>query len=327
MKQQTDQEDLIVRYFFDELSEEEQEQIEMRFLNDNLFFEQMLSVEDALIDAYVQGQLSERESEKVEKFLLFSPKRIREADFVRELIDDLARSKSANANNDASVPEKRPSRWRSLLALLGIENSSLRFSFALIPVLVLSLALAIWNLMLQKRLTRIKAEQIAMGKRTEELQKDMAAQAERNERLEQDIQKERGERERLEQQMAFIRESQTLTPPNDILTVSLKVDSLARGGGELQVIRIASSKRLLRLQIDIDRESDYKNYSAVINTFDGREIWSRDNVRFQSPASGRTALTIPARLFASNDYTLTIRGRTENGDVFDIGNYSFRVKK
>jgi hypothetical protein len=51
MKAKTD--DLVTRFLLDKLSESERRDVEERFLNDNEFFEEVISAEDALIDRYL----------------------------------------------------------------------------------------------------------------------------------------------------------------------------------------------------------------------------------------------------------------------------------
>jgi hypothetical protein len=81
----------MVRYLFGELSEEKHTKVEKRFLTDNRYFERLCSVEDALIDDYVQGTLSDKACKKIEGFLFCSPCLALEIDFVRGLIRCLSK--------------------------------------------------------------------------------------------------------------------------------------------------------------------------------------------------------------------------------------------
>ena len=78
MKDEIDNEGVLVRYLLGQLSEEEQQQIEHRAFDDNEFYRQVLEVEDDLRCAYAQGTLPLAQKELFEKrFLIFADERKR----------------------------------------------------------------------------------------------------------------------------------------------------------------------------------------------------------------------------------------------------------
>lgn len=328
MREKTNQEDLMVRYLLGELTEEEQEQIEARFLTDNQYFEQLCSVEDALIDDYVQDTLAEDERKKVGTLLLSSPRQAREIDFVRDLIRQIGENPSTELKQQSSIPVKRSARLRLLLELLRIKAPRRRLSFAVTCLLIVSgLSLAVWNLSLLRKIGEMENNQAVLEKRGKELQQQISGQEHEREAAVKELEDERKRREQLEQELSALEESRSPIPMPEIAAIDLNADSFSRNEGELRVVRIHPGLSRLRIRINLDKESDYKSYSAAINTFDGKRIWSKDRASAGQENPGRIILTVPASNLVNGDYTLTLKGQTEAGDIVDIGDYSFRVKK
>jgi hypothetical protein len=70
IKEDADNEKLMVRYLLGDLSEEQQVRVEGMFLGDDLHYEWLLALEDELFYDYVQGKLSTRERAQFnERFL------------------------------------------------------------------------------------------------------------------------------------------------------------------------------------------------------------------------------------------------------------------
>ncbi|MFL6212792.1 MAG: hypothetical protein ACJ74J_02750 [Blastocatellia bacterium] len=326
MDKQSEKENLIARYFSGELSEEEASRIEQQFLTDSQFFELMLSIENALIDDYVRGKLAEPERRKVEAFLQSSNRLARETEAVKQLIDDLAKTKTRAPSNAPAPPQGRPSRWQSLLAMIGIRDSGKRFSFALLwlPTLLAS-GLLIWNLILQHDLSQIKLKQVGLEENNRELARRLDTQTDHNDKLGQEIEAARRSSEQVRQEVATMQEAKTAAPVEDTATLALTIEAFTRGQGALKEVHIGRNTRWLRMRIDTGRD-DFTRYGATLRTFDGQLIWSEENLRPALPNRSRIVLTLPGKLFVNQDYTLTLVGQTDGGPAVELGDYSFRVK-
>lgn len=328
MKQKTKQEDLMIRYLLGEMTEEEQAQIEERFLTDNEYFEQLLSVEDALIDDYAQGVLTEYERSKVECLLLPSRRQARDVDFVKDLISFVSARPAVELNTENSMQAERPGKLRSLLALLRIRNTGKRFSIAAgLLSLVIILGMVIWNLALRKKVGQMETQQAVLENRDQVLQRQLEEQENKRNATVKELEDERRKRDQLEQELAALQKYRPVNSSNDIAILDLRADSFSRGGGELKIVSISAGLSRLEVRINLGSKGDYKSYGAVIKTFDGREIWSVDQIKPRQANLGRVVLTMPANIFSNDDYILTLKGQTEAGDMIEIGDYSFRVKK
>jgi hypothetical protein len=86
--------------------------------------------------------------------------------------------------------------------------------------------------------------------------------------------------------------------------------------------------RLVRLQIGIEPEEQYKTYAVELRTAAGRQVWTRENLTARTRGRARAvSLTLPAAALKSGDYELRLSGRQEGGESEDVGFYYFDVKK
>jgi hypothetical protein len=97
-------------YLLGGLSEAEREQIELRLLAEQDYYEQLLASEDELVDQYVRGSLPPGEKHRFEELILASPERQRDVRFARAWERYLA--SEAPAAQRASAPPA----WRFLFA-------------------------------------------------------------------------------------------------------------------------------------------------------------------------------------------------------------------
>ncbi|MEN3332707.1 MAG: hypothetical protein V7641_2072 [Blastocatellia bacterium] len=101
----------LTAYLLGELSDAEQEEIEVRYFTDDALFEQLLDIEDDLIDRYARGQISASQRRRLERHFLKSPARRKRVRFAEALL----RHVGALA---AEVRHQRRSWWRELMRLL-----------------------------------------------------------------------------------------------------------------------------------------------------------------------------------------------------------------
>jgi hypothetical protein len=323
--QKTEQEELMVRYLLGELPDEERSWIEEKFFIDNEFFEQLLSVEGALVDEYVRGELSPHEHERFEKAFLSSPQQQSEIEIAREVINSLFEPGPAGLRkaNVVAIP------WsKSLWIYLRSPNWSARLSLASLALIaVLVACVLVWNLNLQSKIGEIEAKRAAAEQREQELKQQIEAQGGSNQELAKAFENERTKREQLEREMADLRQSIPGAPPIDVASIVLNPDSVTRGGGEIETIYLRPGTRRLRIRINLDKKDSYKSYGGVIRTFNGQEIWREERLPDVRANTGSLVLTLPANLFANEDYRFTLTGQTESGDIVEIRDYFFRVRR
>jgi hypothetical protein len=128
-----DQGERMARYLLGQLPEQEQSDFESRYFADDNFFEELLTIEDDLRDAYVRGELSKADGEAFERRLLISSDQKHRQEFARTLCQYL--NQSANQGRPISPLVVK---WKSLLRKLGNQPR-----LVLTPVISVALVLLI----------------------------------------------------------------------------------------------------------------------------------------------------------------------------------------
>jgi len=109
-----DQEKRMQQYLLGRLPEEEEAELERRYLADDALFEELLAIEDDLRDAYVRGELSMPDHEAFQQRLLAAPQQRREQEFAHALRRNLQQTSAEVGPAGQGI-----ARWKSLLQDVG----------------------------------------------------------------------------------------------------------------------------------------------------------------------------------------------------------------
>jgi hypothetical protein len=322
MKDERDNEDLLVRYLLGQLSEKEQQRIEQRFFDDEQYYQQLLEVEDELRCAYAQGTLPRVQQAQFERcFLIFADERKR-VELARDMLAELPQISVEGAWRSASR-QNEPKTARSWLPWSLGWLSPAR-SFAIAAAALVIIAGCVWLLFetarLRNQLSQLRAERTVTEQRS-------AAEALRVEQLSQQLEAERARRAQLEQELAR-RGTQTTEPVARSTVIALLLTpGLLRGGGETKRLVLPPDARQMRLQLELTGGA-YSRYRAVLLNSDGNELWSRAGLQARLDGARRViVLNIPARLLAEDDYELKLTGVDEAGQPVRADSYYFTVLK
>jgi hypothetical protein len=321
--QETEQEKTLIRYLLGDSSEDEKAKIEERFLADGEFFEQVLAVEHALIDDYLEGRLAKEDMQKVEKLLISSPTQRRELEFVKVLTDTLSTTKK---NEQRLFREKgKPSRGRLPGGLSGVQNlGRQRVHASWIIIVFLFIIGAISILTVQSKFRHLEAEQ---AKREQELYQQVNEKSERIEDLSRQLDAERDRGRQLQEELASLKQSNSSKLSAETLSFTLIGNPMLRGGGEWQTIQIPQNIRRIKISISLDSNVSDKGYSVTIMNLDGDRVWSQDDLRVKAAHPARLSLTLRSEELPIGDYTLVLRSRTDSGNSVDVGKYNFRIRR
>jgi hypothetical protein len=323
VQQETEQEKTLVRYLLGESSEGEKAKIEERFITDGEYFEQVLAVEHALIDDYLEGRLAKEEMQKVEKLLISSPTQWRELEFVKALTDTL--SKTGKDEQRLFREMAKPSRDPLPGGLSGVQNlGRQRVHASWIIVAFLCITGAISILIVQSKFRHLEAER---AKREQEFYQQVEEKSERIEDLSRQLDAERNWGRQLQEEIVSLKQSNSSKLSVETLSFTLISNQMLRGGGEWQTIQIPQNIQRIKISISLDSNVSYKSYSVTIMNLDGGKIWSQDNLRIKAANPAKLSLTLRSEELPIGDYTLVLRSRTDSGNSIDIGKYNFRVRR
>ncbi len=320
-------EKLIARYLLGDLDEEQQVAIEDRAFADKDYVALVTAVENDLIDDYVRHELSETERRQFETRFLASVERRKRVEFAKAL---------ARVPVAVAVPERtvvsQPAKWTwqdLLYAFLIRLNPATKL--AMVAVMFSLVFGGGWllteALRLRSQLSQLQAQNQA---RQNELQQQVDAERRRNEELNARLSQEKQQREQTDESLRQLSESgdATTPPPRPVIASLILLPGLSRGGGEKANLVLPQDARLVRLQIGIDPEEQYKTFAVEVRTAAGRQVWTRENLTARTRGRARAvSLTLPASALKSGDYELRLSGRQEGGASEDVGFYYFDVKK
>jgi anti-sigma-K factor RskA len=321
-----DNETLIAQYLLGELPEDQQVEIEDRAFSDTDYLATITAVENDLIDEYVRGELSATDRQRFESRFLASAERRKRVEFAKAL--GAVVSESTAPGKNVVQTETRWSWRESLYAFLSGLNPAARLAFVATSILVVIGAawLFVETQRLRRQVTQLQAEKQAGQNAQQALEAEQKRNAELNARLDQ----EKQQREQTDESLRQLTERPEATnpaPPPVIASLTL-LPGLARGGGQKPTLDLSNDAHLVRLQIGIDPEEQYKSFAVELRTLAGRQVWNRENLAARTRRGSRAiGLTLPATVLKSGEYELRLRGLTEGGGSEDVGFYYFNVRK
>ncbi len=319
-------ENLIARYLLGELSEEQQLEIEDRAFVDKNYLASITAVENDLIDEYVRNELSGTQRQRFEKQFLASAERWKRVEFARAL---------AGVMEEEAVPKKiivhesQSWSWRdAIYAFINGLAPSARIAFvAAVPLLLIGAGyLSLETLRLRRELRESQAQRQSQ----QNLQQALELERRRNEELNAQLNQEKQQREQTDESLRELSEAgDAVNPaPRPVIASLTLLPGLSRGGDDKPSLVLPENARLVRLQIGIDPEEQYKKFAVELRTLAGRQVWTRENLNARNRRGARAVgLTLPATALKAGEYELRLRGVNDSGGAEDIGFYYFSVKK
>lgn len=316
-------EKVIAQYLLGELPEEQQVEIEDRAFQDKEYLASITAVENDLIDEYVRDEMPENLRQRFEERFLASAERRKRVEFAKALTQ--VASEYAFKEKGAVTPIS----WRdSLDAFFRSLNPVAKFAMAAVALLVLvgGAWLVTETLSLRSRLTTLQAE----NQSRQALEQQVDLQRRRNEELTARLNQEKQQREQSEESLRKLSESsnENTPAPRSVIASLTLLPGISRGGGDKPSLVLAPETNLVRLQIGIDPEEQYKTYAVDIRSVAGRQVWTRENLTARDRRGARSiGLTLPTTALKPGEYELKLTGVTEGGATEDVGFYYFEVRK
>ena len=320
LNQPSDDYELLSHYLLGELSEEKQEAIEKRYLDDREMYELLLVVEDDLIDAYVEGTLTESRRANLERHFLNTPDRRARVDFARAWMTFVTQE-SGN---------RRVMRNRSpLLVLPRTKSWPAPLPIAAAIILLLGGAWLVSELIRLR--SRVDQAQIQTAE-LEQRQRDTARQLEearrRSEELSAQLQGNGNSKTTLasgEQETVPDQKAGDHATTASIITFFLR-PGLSRGSSRANKLIISEPTQQVAFQLSFN-DANYKTYRVVISTVEGRMIFDRSELTARGKG-GTNILTfrVPAGTLGNQDYILTLSGSNADGTSEGVAEYAFSAQ-
>lgn len=324
MKEEADNEKLLVRYLLGNLPEEQRQQVEGMFLSNDQFYERLLALENELFYDYAQNKLSPDEREQFEKRFLSSDRNRKRAMLASALAHKMFEAAPVETAEKGIADREPQYFWQSLKSYFSAQSAAMRVSLAALAIASLVLIwLVIGIVRLRNEFNQFRAQRAAQEDR---LQQQAQQERARADELNLKLKREIDENAMLKQELSKMpaqSEWQGRRFPSVIslvLTPSIVRDQ-ATGMNRLY---LPPGARLLKLRLKLKGETEYRSYQATMLTVEGAERWSRDMLQAQRTGSVRSiVLSLPARILAPGDYELRLKGYASDGTPEETGEYYY----
>jgi hypothetical protein len=322
------------RFLLGRETEAERERLEAEFFEDDDAFQQMLTAEDDLIDAYVRGELTDSERRQFEQHFMNSSLGRERVCFARTF-DAATAPQTAPA---VPMTTTAPGFFASIFS----NMTGLRVAFATLAIVALVAFpwLFVERSRMNRELNELRAERTRLNQQTEELQRAVAAEKLKNtetlaqltdlqDRLVGGNQNTKASPEP-NKRNANIDSGSTYAVDvrNEASTqdnIVFDVNPGATRGGAGNTFRVSNSVKSIMLRLGLEAESSREEYRVVIETAEGRPVKSMD---FKVASASHDRVNLPvltARELRPGDYVITLSGKKPDNTFERVASYSFRV--
>jgi hypothetical protein len=324
MKDEADNEKLLIKYLLGSLPEERQLQVEGEFLSDDQRYERLLALENELFYDYAQNKLSPDERELFEKRYLSSEQNRKTAMIASALARKMSESASVKTA-EQGIADREPQRfWQSLKSYFVPQSAAMRVSQAALAVVSLALIwLAIGIVRLRNEFNQFRAQRAFQADQLRhQAQQERARADELNLKLEREADENAVLRQELSKMQAQSEGHAEKRP--SVISLVLAPSIVRDQATGMKNLYLPPGIRLLKLLLKLKGDVEYKSYQAILFTVEGAEKWSRDKLQAKRTGSGRSIdLWLPTMTLASGDYELRLKGYATDGTLEETGDYYY----
>ena len=324
MKDEADNEKLLIRYLLGNLPEEQRLQVEGDFLSDDQRYERLLALENELFYDYAQNKLSPGEREQFEKRFLSSERNRKKAN----LASALARKMSEAApveTTERGIADREPQYfWQSLKPYFVAQSATMRVSLAALAIVSLALIwLVIGIVRLRNEFDQFRAQRAVQEDR---LQQQAQQERARADELNLKLKREIDENAMLQQEVSKMRAQSEgqVGRPSSVISLVLAPSIVRDRAPGMKKLYLPPGVRLLKLRLKLKGEVEYETYQVTLLTVEGVEKWNQDRLQAQRTGSDRSIdLWLPTRILAEGDYELRLKGYASDGTIEETGDYYY----
>ena len=274
---------ILKKYLLDELEEDVRHSVEEQMFTDDEVFQRLNVLDDELVEAYVRGELTSAQGQRLFRRLNSNDRGRRTLEFMVQLADRARDAHQARPVASAAAPpwiEARPSEptsfWSEVAQLLRNFVSAPRAALVMCSLLAVLVTLP----MLQ------------MSRNLESLQ---------------------SERAELSAKLSALEEAQG-TPSLAPVQAAFALRPLVRADESRETqLRLAPATRSLELRLDPGGLVTYEEFRARLRTR-GQELWQHDQLRStETPTEGFfVPVIIPTDILSPGPYELILDGLAED---------------
>ena len=302
MKEQVINDDLARRFLLGQLSADQQGQIQELAFEDPDTFALLESVEDDLIDEFIQDELSPDEKQHFKNHFLTLPGRKANLKMSRVLQHHFSRELPQPVLDDKRI---------SFFGLFTISPQALRISLTAAALLI-GLAIAVWLYQ--------KSREVQQPGPVE-VRKEQSSPSTPGPVLSPTIEPT--------PQLGQIDKNKTPAPqkprPEALVAVLMPSEGVR---GDSQPLAL-SQKQFIPVELPLINQPAYQSYEADLQSEDGKVLKTWPSLHAKEWQSGTGLLiTIPRVLLEPDEfYQLSVRGKAADGSFKQLANYPFQAKE
>jgi hypothetical protein len=352
MRKETYNHQTINAYLLGSLPEDETERLDELSFTDDEFADELKAAEKDLVDAYVNGELTDATREKFEAFYLASPLRREKVKFAQAFQvyaeKNVAQTEEEISPTEKSKPKQRGggffSAWLHFFA-----NPRPLLQWGLAPVTLAFLFFGGWlfleNLRLRREMSDAQERRLELQQRQQQLQEEIAGQRTVNSEKEEELLRVRGEIARLEQEQEKERKRVTeleqeqkrmtaeqragtekqSSSPGRISIASFILPAPIRDIKSMPTVAVPAQTDAVAMQLELESDNN-PAYRVALRSQGGQIIWRSGRLKTKTRGENKVLnVRFPARLLKTQIYSLVVSGAAADGTVEDISSYPFRA--
>src|SRR5262245_17530462 len=316
----------MIRYLLGELSTDEQVEMETEYFYDPEKFNLLQTLENDLIEGYVNGKLSNGVRERFEAHYLSIPSRREQVQFFQSLAKAIPmvieQPLQARVADQSGIVKSKANRWQSISAFFSGLKLSHRLSYAAAVAIII--AGVAWQVTVMKR----QAEQIAKSER------ERAEQQKRDQQSSQQLAEQRSAKDQStpgsnnSEKKPEASSSPDSIPTSTVASVTWTINrsrSVILTENVPRKLRIKPDTGTVRLTFNLP-VFGYNGYGVSLQTLTGQEMWKHNGVKSNLRKSGEVLVfTVPAKQFRNETYLVVVSGNNLSGKRVDIGQFYLDV--
>jgi len=324
MKDEADNEKLLIRYLLGSLPEEQRLKVEGEFLSDDQRYERLLALENELFYDYAQNKLSPGEREQFEKQFLSSEENRKRVMIASALARKMSESASFETTEKSVADREQPRFWQSLKSYFVTQGAAMRVSLAALAIMSLAL---IWLVVEMVRLrNEFNQTWAQLAVQEDRLRQRAQQERARADELNLKLEREKDENATLRQELSKMQAQsggQRARPPS-VISLVLTPSIIRDQAPGMKKYYLTQGARLLKLLLKLKGEVEYKSYQVTLLTAEGAERWSQDMLQAQRTGLGRyIELWLPNKTLTPGDYELRLKGYASDGTLEETGDYYY----
>jgi hypothetical protein len=307
------------RFLLGEMSEDERNTFEGRFVADDELFQQIRVIEDELIESYVRGGLSPADKEKFERSFLTNERRRSRVAFTRTMLDKLVQQDQVAGPEHRQSESERPSVWPSIIGFF--KTPQLAFG-AVLALLIL--AFGAWFLLKSGNKTEV-AREVTPTPTTQGPKQNQSLPPNQNDQINSttNIPDNKDALPNVNSRVPEKNQNTNTARPDStsVVPVLALLAGAVRAEGKLPELNLPKGASGANLELALKGES-YKMYRAQIVDADGNPVFQSNHLKARNST---LRLFVPAVKLTEGDYMVKLSALNQQNESEPVADYPFRV--